>query len=159
LAPGVIVTFAGPAHLVPLSIPSYFAKIERGKVFAGGEYSRIPFTGWIDLQALSGGMPLPTLNADSDYRNWYLMGTYHFSDRLTAGAYFSSAQNASKPLGPERYQKDWTVSGRYYFNPFVYAKAEQHFMQGTESGFSSSTNSGGLLPNTRMTILKIGVSF
>ena len=159
VAPNVAVTVSGAAHLVPMTIPSYFGKLDKGRVFLGGEYSRIPFVGWIDLRALSGGLPLPSIDVSCDFRNWYFMGTYRFSDRFTAGAYYSSAQNAHKPLGPGRYQKDWTVSGRYNFNPFVYAKAEQHFMQGTETGFSAMTNTGGLQPNTRMSILKIGVSF
>ncbi|MGD0829658.1 MAG: hypothetical protein ABR907_01860 [Terracidiphilus sp.] len=61
-------------------------------------------------------------------------------------------------MGPGRYQKDWKVSARYYFNPYLYAKAEQHFMDGTEVGFSTSNNTA-LKPKTQMTILKIGVSF
>jgi hypothetical protein len=58
-----------------------------------------------------------------------------------------------------RYQKDWALSARYDFNPFFYAKAEEHIMDGTLLGYSVSNNTGGLLPNDRMTLLKLGVSF
>lgn len=151
---GSLVTLSGPAHIVPFSTPDLFSKYEKKRVMLAGEYSRIPIFVALHLT----GLPVP-VDASSDFRGWYFMGTYQFSDRLTAGAYFSSGQNRQAPLGPARYQKDWAVSGRYYFNTFLYAKAEQHFVDGTQIGFSTSDNPDGLKPDTRMTILKIGATF
>jgi hypothetical protein len=54
---------------------------------------------------------------------------------------------------------DWAASGRYDFNQFLYAKAEQHFIAGTELSYDAALNPGGLKPNTKLTILKVGVSF
>jgi hypothetical protein len=117
------------------------------------EYGRIPLPATIRLTGL------PPSNASIDLHNWYGMTTYRFSDHLTAGVYYSSGENRQAALGPSRYQKDWAVSGRYYINPYLYVKAEQHFMDGTQTGFSALTNLGGLKPDTRMTILKLGVTF
>jgi hypothetical protein len=62
-------------------------------------------------------------------------------------------------LGPARYSKDWTLSTRYDFNGFLYAKAEQHFIDGTAIVYDTQNNTGGLKPDTRLSILKVGVSF
>ncbi len=56
------------------------------------------------------------------------------------------------------YEKDWALAARYDFNSFLYAKVEQHFIDGTETGFAASDNPD-LQPTTRMTMLKLGVSF
>ena len=63
------------------------------------------------------------------------------------------------PLDQNRYQKDWTFSSRYDFNPFLYLKFEQHLVNGTAIGFSSLDNSNGLSTHFNMTLLKLGVSF
>ena len=96
---------------------------------------------------------------DHDERGWYGMGTWRFTDKLTAGMYYSSLFDRKVALGTQRYEKDWALSALYYFNSFLYAKAEQHFVDGTNVGFSSSDNHHGLQETTRMTMLKIGVSF
>jgi hypothetical protein len=69
-------------------------------------------------------------------------------------------------LGPGRYSKDWTISGRYDFNQYLYAKAEQHVIDGTaelSTTIRQRRNTGrtqsGSTPQTKLTILKIGVSF
>jgi hypothetical protein len=41
----------------------------------------------------------------------------------------------------------------------VYAKAEEHFIDGTSVGRDIDLNPHGLKPDTKLTILKIGVSF
>ena len=72
--------------------------------------------------------------------------------------YYSSVINRQAAFTSARYQKDWAISGRYDFNPYLYLKAEQHIVDGTELGYSTSDNTN-LKPNTRMTLLKLGVSF
>jgi hypothetical protein len=63
------------------------------------------------------------------------------------------------PLGPARYSKDWTISGRYDFSQYLYAKAEEHIIDGTGIGYDTDLNPNGLKPSTKLTILKVGVSF
>jgi hypothetical protein len=87
------------------------------------------------------------------------MASYKLTDKLTAGVYHGQYISRSTALGPARYSKDWTVSGRYDFNQYLYAKAEEHFIEGTAIGYDANLNPGGLQPNTKLTILKMGVSF
>jgi hypothetical protein len=93
------------------------------------------------------------------------MTSYKVTDKLTAGAYATQSVNHQAVLGPARFFKDWALSGRYDFNQYLYAKAEQHFIDGTSTGYDASLNPPtaalptGLKPSTRLTILKIGVSF
>ena len=94
-----------------------------------------------------------------DIRSWYGMGSYKVTEKFTGGLYVMQEIDHATPLGPARYSKDWAVSGRYDFNQYLYAKAEQHFIDGTAQGYDSALNPHGLKPDTRLTILKVGVSF
>ncbi len=87
------------------------------------------------------------------------MASYKVADKVTAGAYDSQQFDRAVPLGPARYSKDWVVSGRYDFSQFLYAKAEEHFIDGTEADYDTTLNPGGLKPTTKLTVLKMGVSF
>ena len=58
-----------------------------------------------------------------------------------------------------RRSRDWAIATRYDFNQYLYAKAEQHFIDGTLIDYDTLDNLNGLQPTTRMTILKMGVSF
>lgn len=136
-----------------IETPYYFAQYEHGRYTVNGEYSRQTYS---DTLAFTG---LPASPGASDERIWYTTATYKLTDKLTTGVYYSSVFDLKAQLGPSRYQKDWTVSGRYDFNPFLYAKAEEHFMDGTYTGYSTSNNTSGLKPNTKMTLIKLGVSF
>jgi hypothetical protein len=88
------------------------------------------------------------------------MASYKISRNLSGGIYYSSVNNLQGAFTGtgSRYQKDWTLNARYDFNTFLYAKAEQHIVDGTYTGFSTSDNAS-LKPNTRMTMLKLGVTF
>jgi hypothetical protein len=132
--------------------PMFFTKYERGKIMLASEYDRTPVNSAIQFTGL------PLIPDPTDYRAWYAMGSYKVSSKLTAGAYYSSFINRSVPASSSRFQKDRTISARYDFNPFVYVKAEQHFIDGTAVGFNASDNPD-LQPTTRLTILKLGVSF
>jgi hypothetical protein len=134
-----------------LKQPFYFARYERNKLMVAGEYIRIVINSTIQLTGI------PPIPLRDDIRAFYAMSSYKISEKLTGGMYFSSSINLQVPVTSARYQKDWAIAGRYDFNPFLYIKIEQHFIDGTAIGFSSSDNPGGLQPNTRMTLLKIGV--
>ena len=118
-----------------------------------GEYTRLPVNIVITFPNLSS---IPVKN---DEHSWYGMASYKVTGKLTGGVYCSQAVYHSAPLGPARYSKDWVVSGRYDFSQFIYAKAEQHFIDGTSADYDTDMNPDGLKPTTKLTILKIGVSF
>jgi hypothetical protein len=137
----------------PLNTPYFFARYERHKLMLAGEYRRLAPDGSIRLNGI------PPIYTSIDQRSFYAMASYKFSDKLAGGLYYSSSIDRQAAFTSARYEKDWALSGRYDFNPYVYLKAEQHFIDGTEIGYSISDNSGGLKPTTRMMLLKFGVTF
>ena len=134
-------------------IPFFFLQYDHKRVMFAGEYMRIPAHD--DFVYTDG----PSFPVDIDLRNWYVMTTFKAATKLTTGIFYSSNFDHRAALGPGRYQKDWALTARYDFNSFLYAKAEEHFLDGTSTGFSLSNNPNGLAPNSKLTILKIGVSF
>jgi hypothetical protein len=142
--------FFEPSHFYQ---PYIYSRFERRRFMVGGEYTRQALTKVLAFN----GVP-PTVSY-KDLRAFYGMATFKVSEKLTAGIYYSSALDRKVAVSSARYQKDWALSARYDFNPFLYAKAEEHIMDGTLLGYSVSNNTGGLLPNDRMTLLKLGVSF
>jgi hypothetical protein len=120
-----------------------------------GEYNRLPNVITLNI---------PTVINKAirhDERQWYAMASYKLTGKLTAGIYDSQLINHGLPLGPARFFKDWAISGRYDFNQYLYAKAEEHFIDGknASAGYDTTMNPNGLQPNTKLTVLKIGVSF
>jgi hypothetical protein len=136
----------------PIRIPYLYGQYERGHLMIGGEYTRAA------LNSTSRFPNLPAFVNPIDSRSFYVMSSYKVTSKFTAGAYYSYSINLKAPVSSSRFQKDWTISTRYDFNPYLYAKAEQHFINGTATGFEASDNPN-LQPTTRMTILKLGVSF
>jgi hypothetical protein len=130
----------------------YFARYERNRLVLAGEYSRL-----LALTSIQFAGAPPT-KYQNDQRPWYLMATCRVTAKFSAGAYYSDFTDRKAALTPFRFQKDWTLAARYDFNPFLYAKAEQHFLDGTGVGFSAGDNPGIVL-NTRLSLLKLGVSF
>ncbi len=133
--------------------PDYYARYEHSRFMVAGEWARL------DPGIVFSFVKGPTIPVAVDTRAWYGMVSYKVTEKLTAGLYDSQFFNRGAALGPGRFSKDWAVSGRYDFSEFVYVKAEQHFIDGTGIGYSNANNSGGLQPDTRLSILKIGVVF
>jgi len=154
--------YLGTETINPLNIPNYFAKYEKDKLMVATEYQRETGSALVTLPALG---PYGITKSVIDNRGWYGMATYKVTGKLTAGAYDSQFFGHKIALGPARYSKDWVVSGRYDFNQFLYAKAEEHFVAGTNQDYDTTLNPAtkalptGLYPTTKLTILKIGVSF
>ncbi len=136
----------------PMKLPFFFGQYEKKRLMLAGEYSRTR------LNSTSRFPNLPAFTNQIDFRAFYVMGSYKLTTKFTAGAYYSYSMNLKAPVSSSRFEKDWTVSTRYDFNPYLYAKAEQHFIDGTAWGFETSDNPN-LQPTTRLTILKLGVSF
>lgn len=143
---------SGRQNLGAISKPHIFAQYEKNRLMVAGEYQRLP----VSVNVVVAGFSTPQ---KLDFRSWYGMATYKVTDKLSAGVYHSQQIDRQAALGAARYSKDWAISGRYDFNQFIYAKAEQHFIKGTAIGYDTDMNPGGLKPNTKLTILKVGVSF
>jgi hypothetical protein len=148
---GITITTPGALTLSRINEPDFFGRYEKNKIMVAAEFQRVPVN--LTLQGLS---PVPQLVNE---HSWYAMASYKVSSKLTAGLYHSEEFNLNTPLGPARYSKDWALSGRYDFNEYLYAKAEQHFIDGTAIGYDTALNLDSLKPDTRLTVLKIGVSF
>jgi hypothetical protein len=148
---GVTITTNGSLTLNTSDTPDFFGRYEKNRIMIAGEYERSAGS-----LLLNGITPAPDYY---DIRPWYGMASYKLTDKLTAGIYHAEDIDQATALGPSRYFKDWVISGRYDFNQFLYAKAEQHFIDGTAVGFDANLNPAGLLPTTRLTVLKMGVSF
>jgi hypothetical protein len=144
---------SGTETINPLNQQDFFGKYEKDKVMLAAEWDRLPVIGSVVFPGVS------TSAIVLDQRAWYAMGSYKLTAKLMGGVYVSQSFDHQAALGPARYSKDWAISGRYDFNEFLYAKAEQHFIDGTEVGYDTQLNPNGLKPDTRLTILKIGVSF
>jgi len=131
-----------------------FGIYEKNKFMVAGEYNKLAPR--ITLSFPNLPIPFPI-----DKRQWYGMASYKVTGKFTAGIYDSQQINHALPLatGTARYSKDWVISGRYDFNQFLYAKGEEHFIDGTDNYFDESLNPGGLKPSTMLTVLKMGVSF
>ena len=143
----------GTETINPLTQQEFFGRYEKDKMMVGAEWSRLPVSGTVVFT----GAPASPIALDD--RAWYAMGSYKLTGKLMAGLYFSELVDHAGALGPSRYSKDWALSGRYDFNEFLYAKAEQHFVDGTAIGYDTQLNPNGLKPDTRLTVLKVGISF
>lgn len=151
-------TYTGTEERTGFFSPDYFGQYEKKRVMVAVEYARkTPSTIY---SLTSGPAPIPTIKTSvSDTRLSYAMATYRVTNKLNTGIYYSQSFNRTAALGPARYSKDWALSCRYDFNPYLYAKAEEHFIDGTAVYYDQATNPKGLKPDTRLTLLKIGVDF
>jgi hypothetical protein len=136
------------------NLPNYFLSYSHGKFEAAAECTRVHP---VILDAFPGLSPI-TIRVDT--RAWYVLGSYKVTKKLGTGLYFSEQVDHAALLGnPARFSKDWALAARYDFNQYLYLKAEQHFIDGTAIVYDTDLNPRGLKPDTRLTILKIGVSF
>jgi hypothetical protein len=146
-------SLAGTLVLPALNTPDVFARYEKNRIIVSGEWNRTPIKPTTQLTGI------PPIHIHSDQRAWFGMASYRLTDKLTAGVYDSQVVDHQAKLGPARHSLDWTFSGRYDFNQFLYAKAEEHFIDGTSEDYDTALNPSGLKPTTKLTILKVGVSF
>lgn len=145
-------TYPGNASFSPMNPNFFFGQYERKKAMLAAEYGRTATRATVTFPGVM------TYPISLDVRAFYAMTSYKLTQKLTGGIYYSSSIDRQAAFNSNRYQKDWALSSRYDFSPFLYLKLEQHFIDGTEWGFSALSNSN-VKPNTRMTMLKMGVSF
>jgi hypothetical protein len=146
-APGGRLTVPGNLLL------AYYGQYEKGKFYAAAEYRRNPFNGSI-------ATPFFTAPFVEDTRAWYVMTSYRALAKLQVGTYYSHYIDKTKDTTlPANYSKDWTLSGRYDFNQYFYAKVEGHFVHGTAFNFYSVTNPNGYKTNSNLLAAKVGFDF
>jgi hypothetical protein len=144
---GVTITTPGSMTFNAIDEPQFFARYEKNRFMVAAEYQRAD--GSLLLNGIS------SVPNRFDQRPWYVMTSYKLTEKLSAGVYDTQTVNHQAALGPARYFKDWAISGRYDFNQFVYAKAEQHITDGTAVGFDAALNPNGLKTTTKLTVMKI----
>jgi hypothetical protein len=156
---GIPIPFKGTETVKVLYTPYFFAKYEKDKWMVAAEHGRLPASVVIAVPGLF------TQLGGLDQQSWYGMVSYKVTDKLTAGVYDTQSIDRASSLGQGRFLKDWAINAHYDFNQFLYAKVEQHFYDGTLVGYDTTMNQPtaalptGLQTNTRLTILKMGVSF
>ncbi|MGA8870307.1 MAG: hypothetical protein WB460_04170 [Candidatus Acidiferrales bacterium] len=110
-------------------VTQQYAKFERGKFFGAFEIKRMPVG--LSYTANTPEGPIPVANP-VDWRSWYVMTSYRVTKKLQVGTYYSHMVDAgggeNTSVSPH-YSKDWTISGRYDFNSYFYAKLEEHFLR------------------------------
>jgi len=132
--------------------PNYFAIYEKNKIMVACEYTRT----WNDQLVQFPGSP--DAYSRSDDRGWYVMASYKVTSKWTPGAYLSQNSDHQAPVSSNRHYDEWVISSRYDFSSFLYAKAEEHFINGTGLAYDDDLNPN-LQPTTKLTALKIGVTF
>jgi hypothetical protein len=144
--------FGGSENFAAWNNLFFFGQYTWKKLMVASEWNRQASPGTLNLTER------PVSSISTDTRGWYGMATYKFTSKLSAGAYNSEFFDHDAPLGPARYTKDWTISGRYDVNEYIYVKADEHFIDGTNLSLDSLSNPTPV-PEYRLTALRIGVSF
>lgn len=145
-------SIVGTMDVRPFNIWSTFAIYEKNKVMVAGEYTRL-------YPHITMNFPGSATVLPRNRSQWYGMASYKLTSKLTAGTYHSQQFNKAAAFTATRYSKDWAISGRYDFNQYLYAKAEQHFIKGSDIYYDTDLNPNGIKPTAKLTILKVGVSF
>lgn len=127
----------------------YYGEYENGGLVLAAEYKRFAFTPIYNA---------PLARSTTDERGWYASGSYRLTSRLWLGTYHSRAYPNYRRRETS-YLKDWAVSGRFDINNYFYAKVEGHFLKGTAGGFFASTNPGGIKPETKLVVARLGFTF
>lgn len=135
--------------------PTYYAQYDFRKFFVSGQYVKLV---QYETITLSGQAPATDV---WDTRSWFVMGGYHLTDKLQAGAYYTSSVLAGveNPSDPANFFHDWVASSRYDINSNFYAKLEAHFIDGNLVGFYGMNNPNGFKPRTNLLVAKIGFTF
>jgi hypothetical protein len=103
----------------------------------------------------------------TDARTWYASGTYRVSKLLELGAYhsryYTDMRKDTTPPGTHEF--DTTISARLDPINHWYVKVEGHFIHGDPTtppaarGFYAFSNPAGILPTTRLLVIRTGFSF
>ncbi len=99
-------------------------------------------------------------------RGWFGSGSYRLNDRLELGAYHSRhVPDVSLPsAAADNHIRDNAITGRVDLNGFWHVKVEGHFIDGNGNlsyarGFYLRSNPTGFTPQTKMLVIRTGVTF
>ena len=148
--------YSGTFTTEPFNGVQEYGRYEKRRFIVAGEYKRAQTIFTVTVMLPTGPHAIVQ---HLDQRSWYGMATYKLTEKLSAGLYDSQIIDHQQPLGPSRYSKDWVVNLHYDFNQYLYAKAEQHFVEGENQNLDHALNLGGITTNSRLTVLKLGVNF
>jgi len=139
----------------------YSLRFQRGKVDLAAEGKHEPH--WV------ANNNVPVLPSGSPRNAWDVMGTYHFTNKLAAGSYFSRVWGTSfidtfrwpyyNPSKSEFHGNDTVVNARYDINRYFYLKIEGHYIDGYLGAFFPVTNPNGLQKVTRLAMTRFGFTF
>ena len=148
-------TLTNGTYRQPLAYwPTGFTEFKYKKAFCSGQYAKL--VQWQNI-TLQGQAPASSV---IDERDWFVMGGYHLTGNLQAGAYYAHDFFAgTDQSNPANYFRDSVVSGRYDITPNFYAKLEMHFISGNSLGFYNVDNPNGLQKRTTLLVSKIGFIF
>ena len=130
----------------------YYVEFERGKLKLDAEWNIEP-----GYQRI--GTPLFTYLPS---RIYYFMGSWHFTDKISAGSYYShdwSPEGNHDPSDPNNYTDDTALNTRYDFNRHFYTKLEGHYVRGDADSFYTVFNPNGLDKVSKLFLAKVGFSF
>jgi hypothetical protein len=143
---------SGTETLFANTQPNFFAMYEKNKIMVATEYTR----SWGNQLVQFPDMP--DAYSRNDDRGWYAMASYKVTSKFTAGAYISQNSDHQAEVSTSRHYNEWVIAGRYDFTEFLYAKAEENFIDGTGLAYDGYLNQN-LQPKSKLTALKIGVTF
>lgn len=143
--------------------PDFYAKFEKGKFMAAGEFKGQVGEFRIHLNNVDPypyPAPVVAFTSSSPYHDncWYAMSSYRLLPKLQVGSYYSSYTPPHNSTA-STYSKDAVISGRYDFNSYFYAKLEGHFIHGTALDYYALQNPNGEKPRTALLAAKVGFSF
>jgi hypothetical protein len=138
----------------------YYAQYTLKGLQVNGEYRR----NMRDTNLFRTATPTKSI---SDARSWYVSGTYRVSKRLELGAYRSQyyLDMRKDTTPPSAHEFDTTISARLDPINHWYFKVEGHFIDGATTstsaarGFYAYSNPAGILPTTRLLVIRTGFSF
>jgi hypothetical protein len=154
-----------PTLPFPLAVDIPVAR--RQAVFGEYQHDRVRFAAEWRQESMEQRLT-PAIAPDTTIttRGWFTSGSYRLNDRFEAGAYHSrhvpdvslSSDDASNHI------RDNAVTGRVDLTSFWHVKVEGHFIHGNGNlsyarGFYLRSNPTGFQPETRMLVVRTGVTF
>jgi hypothetical protein len=111
-------------------------------------------------------IPLPMTPDNREQRGSFVSAAYRLHDKFEVGSYYSSyvANTALDASLDNNHIASKVLTGRVDITPFWNVKVEGHFIDGYGNltyarGFYRRVNTTGLLPETKMLVVRTGINF
>ncbi len=155
-----IPTLPIPLHVdVPMArVQAVFGEMQRDRVRVAAE--------WRQESTETRLTPAIAPDTTMTSRGWFASGSYRLNDRLELGTYHSRhvPDTSLSSSDDTNHIRDTAVAGRVDLNRFWHVKVEGHFIDGNGNisyarGFYLRSNPGGFESETRMLVIRTGVTF